>query len=77
MYADVRNHKTPLYRNDLKSHSGLLYSNDGFIERSVTKKITDLCQSEPKALLTDTIQASGTILKNISNSKNRQSQGFK
>ncbi|MGN8509865.1 hypothetical protein ACR9ME_00460 [Helicobacter pylori] len=52
--------KSP-YRNDLKSHLGLLYSNDGFIECSVTKKITDLCQSEPKALLTDTIQASGTI----------------
>ncbi|GAA8356050.1 hypothetical protein HpDR37_00910 [Helicobacter pylori] len=55
MYADVRNHKIPLYRNDLKSHLGLLYSNDGFIERSVTKKSTDLCQSELKALLTDTI----------------------
>ncbi|EMG92482.1 hypothetical protein HMPREF1400_01422 [Helicobacter pylori GAM119Bi] len=56
MYADVRNHKIPLInRNDLKSHSGLLYSNDGFIERSVTKKLTDLCQSGPKALLTDTI----------------------
>ncbi|GAA8085166.1 hypothetical protein HpDR117_19960 [Helicobacter pylori] len=55
MYADVRNHKIPLYRNDLKSHLGLLYSNDGFIECSVTKKLTDLCQSEPKALLTDTI----------------------
>ncbi|MGL2557111.1 hypothetical protein ACQJ6D_07625, partial [Helicobacter pylori] len=59
----------PLYRNDLKSHSGLLYSNDGFIERSVTKKLTDLCQSEPKALLTDTIQASETILKSISTLK--------
>ncbi|EMH10564.1 hypothetical protein KVD24_01535 [Helicobacter pylori] len=69
MYADVRNHKIPLYRNDLKSHLGLLYSNDGFIERSVTKKLTDLCQNELKALLTDTIQASGTILKSISTLK--------
>ncbi|EMH14645.1 hypothetical protein HMPREF1414_00644 [Helicobacter pylori GAM252T] len=37
MYADVRNHKIPLFRNDLKSYLRLLYSNDGFIECSVTK----------------------------------------
>ncbi|PUD37121.1 hypothetical protein [Helicobacter pylori] len=76
MYADVRNHKIPLYRNDLKSYLGLLYSNDGFIECSVTKKLTDLCQSEPKALLTDTIQASETILKSVLALKNGKNQGF-
>ncbi|RVZ31010.1 hypothetical protein EC573_03230 [Helicobacter pylori] len=42
MYADVRNHKIPLYRNDLKSYLGLLYSNDGFIECSITKKLTNI-----------------------------------
>ncbi|EMH20160.1 hypothetical protein [Helicobacter pylori] len=74
MYADVRNHKIPFDRNDLKSHLGSLYSNDGFIERSVTKKLTDLCQSELKALLTDTIQASETILKSVLALKNGKSQ---
>ncbi|RVY17316.1 hypothetical protein ECC15_03895 [Helicobacter pylori] len=69
MYADVRNHKIPLYRNDLKSHLGLLYSNDGFIECSITKKLTDLYLNDPKALLIDTIQTSETISKSAPNSQ--------
>ncbi len=35
-------HKILFDRNDLKSYLGLLYSNDGFIWRSVAKKLTNI-----------------------------------
>ncbi|GAA7805211.1 hypothetical protein HpBT025_05520 [Helicobacter pylori] len=42
--------KIPFDRNDSKSYPGLLYSNDGFIECSITKKINRFLLKRAKSV---------------------------